>query len=670
MSQQYKRSNNKSKKSQVNLEIKFKLDTLTELFPDWTNDDLIDLVNEFEDLETIIEKIATGAVTKWDKVKKPFKKDKQAKEQVMQNFSLSTDGAQINSDTSSGTIFSQSTQTLPSQFQQSKSNHSASNQYNSTKPFMRQNNRFASGQRQHKHQQQQHYKKTKVAKENMKLTVQPVKPAVASSTSWAAMLSKKEDHKVHFSEQLDTEEHSELLEQTTRSGLQLDKPSQDQSPNIPIALPQSQQHSCHYQQRNAKQEQEESEQKPKKMTWAAVASKSCKQTGSRKYNPLENVQSLKKSVNQVANEDFNTESADISDVEDTIVFQKTAQETASKKDSAKPYFAEEETTTRSVLNSNQQENSTKTGSTIVDSVVKEEQASVTPTSAAPLFLSTEANKQALQQVSFVPEEKHHASQSQQRTSCQQNFQQQAVHYQDQYLQQIPQQPQANQAQQYYMNQYQFSGYSCPGMFDSQSGYPVYNQQQFGAIPLQASQNTQQASSQSHQQQQQQQQQYGIPPGYNQPGELAARSPATSHVQPQQQPQYGGYGMPYYFYQQSFPYAQPQYGIAGQYPYQVPKAAYNYYQPQQAGQTAQQGHQSQSLQNDDSSSASATNAPQSQKNASNVQQSHTAQAQAQAAAQAQFQQYYQLQQHAAAGQQGMPYGHSGYDYTSQISRSFY
>ena len=67
--------NSGSKKSQVDSETKFKIDTLSELFPDWTEEDLVDLVREYEDLETVIDKITTGAVTKWDEVKKPSKKD-------------------------------------------------------------------------------------------------------------------------------------------------------------------------------------------------------------------------------------------------------------------------------------------------------------------------------------------------------------------------------------------------------------------------------------------------------------------------------------------------------------------------------------------------------------------------------------------------------------------
>ena len=76
MSVQYRNINSNRNKKKLDPTVKSKIDTLIELFPDWTADDLIDLVLEYDDLETIIDKITSGAVAKWDEVKKPIKRDK------------------------------------------------------------------------------------------------------------------------------------------------------------------------------------------------------------------------------------------------------------------------------------------------------------------------------------------------------------------------------------------------------------------------------------------------------------------------------------------------------------------------------------------------------------------------------------------------------------------
>ena len=68
-------------KNKLSPAVKNKIDTLTELFPDWTPEDLIDLVQEYDDLETIIDKITSGAVTRWDEVKKPSKKERKQQQQ-------------------------------------------------------------------------------------------------------------------------------------------------------------------------------------------------------------------------------------------------------------------------------------------------------------------------------------------------------------------------------------------------------------------------------------------------------------------------------------------------------------------------------------------------------------------------------------------------------------
>ena len=63
---------------QVTPEIQAKIDTLTELFPDWTADDLLELVQEYDDVETVIDKITSGAVSKWGRVtgKRETKREK------------------------------------------------------------------------------------------------------------------------------------------------------------------------------------------------------------------------------------------------------------------------------------------------------------------------------------------------------------------------------------------------------------------------------------------------------------------------------------------------------------------------------------------------------------------------------------------------------------------
>ena len=63
------------KEKKLDPTVKSKIDTLIELFPDWTSDDLMDLSLQYN-LETIIDKITSGAVAKWDEVKKPIKRDK------------------------------------------------------------------------------------------------------------------------------------------------------------------------------------------------------------------------------------------------------------------------------------------------------------------------------------------------------------------------------------------------------------------------------------------------------------------------------------------------------------------------------------------------------------------------------------------------------------------
>ena len=85
------RSVNTSKsknKKKLDSTVQSKIDTLRELFPDWTSEDLVDIVQEFGDLETIIDKITSGAVTKWDEVKKPTKKER--KEQNINSFASSS----------------------------------------------------------------------------------------------------------------------------------------------------------------------------------------------------------------------------------------------------------------------------------------------------------------------------------------------------------------------------------------------------------------------------------------------------------------------------------------------------------------------------------------------------------------------------------------------------
>lgn len=89
MSTQFRKSNHNSHSSKkLNPALKSKIDTLTELFPDWTSDDLIDIVQEYDDLETIIDKITSGAVTRWDEVKKPAKKEKYEKRSNNTHMSL------------------------------------------------------------------------------------------------------------------------------------------------------------------------------------------------------------------------------------------------------------------------------------------------------------------------------------------------------------------------------------------------------------------------------------------------------------------------------------------------------------------------------------------------------------------------------------------------------
>ncbi|KAG0660731.1 RNAPII degradation factor [Maudiozyma exigua] len=65
-----------------------KIDTLQELFPDWTADDLLEPIKEYNDLETIIENISTGKITKWDEVKKLTRKEKKEHAAVIRNQEL------------------------------------------------------------------------------------------------------------------------------------------------------------------------------------------------------------------------------------------------------------------------------------------------------------------------------------------------------------------------------------------------------------------------------------------------------------------------------------------------------------------------------------------------------------------------------------------------------
>ena len=65
-----------------------KIDTLQELFPDWTADDLLEPIKEYTDLETIIENISTGKITKWDEVKKLTRKEKKEHAAVIRNQEL------------------------------------------------------------------------------------------------------------------------------------------------------------------------------------------------------------------------------------------------------------------------------------------------------------------------------------------------------------------------------------------------------------------------------------------------------------------------------------------------------------------------------------------------------------------------------------------------------
>lgn len=60
----------------ISADVQSKVDTLQELFPDWSASDLIELVQEYKDLETVIDKITSGVATRWDEVKRPSRKER------------------------------------------------------------------------------------------------------------------------------------------------------------------------------------------------------------------------------------------------------------------------------------------------------------------------------------------------------------------------------------------------------------------------------------------------------------------------------------------------------------------------------------------------------------------------------------------------------------------
>lgn len=683
-------------KKKVSSPTRSKIDTLTELFPEWTEDDLIDLVQEYDDLETIIDKITSGAVARWDEVKKPSKKDKQDKKEHRQQHPVNVPPQRVLPDPEDDISIAHSN---------AKSHSPAYNNTNSHSNSTSNNNRNASSR-----------SRKGAGAEPSKSSSGPasrVNKSNSSQGTWGVGTNAKSSvvSGAHGTTAHDVKHKGSSTRKEAESSARTSE-DQGSSSNLNSNI---------------------SDAPTKKMSWADIATpkKPPKNTNitnlikNVKNEPLENVDDLKAAVDQVSESE-----------------QQSGVEAEKISEDATETLAEEQNKPIRIHNKvDNEQNEDQTSEDLQqkkheDDHSSEVQNDFTPTeeTKTPEVLESAArgsnsgsaqihsgvvenNVPSLNNGNEQPESAAAANVDTNHSTNSPAYSQQ----QQQYAQQLPQGQDAASAaalQQYYMYQNQFPGYSYPAMFDGQGYAPGYNQPQY-QYPGQpvAQVGTMYGN------------QYSVPQAYNQMAGASAAanptdvyntsvaasstSPATSQAQTSvQQPYAGGMFMPHYghFYQQSFPYNQAQYGLAGQYPYQMAaaKGGYNYYNQYQGGQQQDPrgGHHSEeSAGTQPGQGQQPPQAQQQQPQAQHPQQQGQAGAVENQAApqpsmqgatpqQTQLQQYYQYQQQQqqqqqasqqqqqqqpsqtpsqqqnVSGQQGLPYGYGSYDYNTKSSRGFY
>ena len=670
-------------KNKLSPTIKNKIDTLNELFPDWTPEDLIDLVQEYDDLETIIDKITSGAVTRWDEVKKPSKKER--KQQQYENSSdihyTSQYSHTINNNTNNNNTHIS---------HNASSNITHSDNYNET-------NTNHSNTRRSKYNNSASQRTTK-RYPHLPNKQPPLKPvhvqtkAVSHTNSWADVIS------------------SDMRKRATASQVKVDKEestsNSENSDSNTVATPSL---------LSDKKTASTVDSAPKKMSWAAVAAPK-QRVPIKKQEPLENVSDLKKEIEAVENED---ESPAKAETEESTSREEESNETSTSEEESsgeEESSSEEEESSSAEEESSSEEESSKEESSSEEEEEEEVEKSrkekpATPAATAEVKKTTPVP--AVQQETAPTQPAAATPITTTSTTVPANA-----------IKSVESTPTAQQAtvaaaafaaqQQYYMYQNQFPGYTYPGMYDSQTyaaaygqqQYPQYNQyqqyQQYqpqGLMGGQAALAAQYGNFQSIHDSAAMGTQSNTTPGMTK-ADVSANNTRSSPVSPQaqvnrqqqqQQPYGGNFSMPYYghFYQQSFPYGQPQYGMnaaGAQYPYgraassnvvpNVSGSYNNYYQPQQGKMDVNQskqptstptaGQQDGTNKQEYGEERGATQQGQGQHFTQTQQTNLTPQ-------QLQYQQYYQLQQiQAQQQQQGQrPYsGYTGYDYSSQISRGYY